>query len=295
MKLERVVIGMDFSEPSLAAARWVARHFAPEAEIILLHSLEIAQPPTFLRTALPSPGTLEETARRGADQRLREVGRSLGATRIWPEIRVGRPADQIAAVADEFSADLIVVGEHGRSGGLWGALGSTAEHLVRSAPVPVLLAQRLPDGPPRSILLPLEESALMETALAWGRLLAEHFQAEAIGLYIVSTALLGRMRIISSTERGNELESKVLQDAARWLEERMERAGFPHDTTVARVAIGDPATEIVAAAERLDNELIILPTRGAGAVGETLIGSVARSVLRASPCPILIVNKTART
>lgn len=291
MKLERVVIGMDFSEPSLAAARWVARHFAPEAELILLHTLEIARPPAFLEAALPSNSGLEETARQGAEQRLREVGRSLGVPRIWPEIRVGRPADQIAAVAEEFGADLIVVGEHGRSGGLWGVLGSTAEQLVRSAPVPVLLAHRLPDGPPRRILLPVEESALMQTALGWGRLLAERFQAEAIGFYVVSSTLLGRMRIISSSERGDELETKLLQDACRWLEGRLDKAGFPRETTVARVALGDPAQEIIAAAERLDGELIVLPTRGAGAVGEALIGSVARTVLRASPCPILIVNQ----
>jgi nucleotide-binding universal stress UspA family protein len=293
MELERVVIGMDFSAPSLAAARWTVRHFAPEAEIILLHSLELAQAPEFLRATLPPPTELEETARQGAEQRLREVGLSLGAERIWPEVRTGRPADQIANVAREFGADLIVVGEHGRSGGLWGVLGSTAEYLARSAPVPVLLAQRLPDGPPRRILLPIEESALMETALGWGSFLTDRFRAEAIGFYVVSETLLGRMRIISSAQRTEELEDRILQDAARWLQEHLDRAGFSSENAVARVAIGDPAKEIVAAAQRMDSDLIILPTRGAGGVGEALIGSVARSVLRTSPCPILIVNKQA--
>lgn len=295
MKLERVVIGMDFSETSLAAARWVARHFAPQAEIILLHVLEIPKPPAFLQAALPESRGLEENARQGADQRLREVGISLGADRIWPEVRAGRPADQIADVAGEFGADLIVVGEHGRSGGLWGVLGSTAEQLVRSAPVPVLLAQRLPDGPPRSILLPIEESDLMDTALAWGRLLTERFQAEATGLYVVSSALLRRMRIISSADKGDELEARVLQDATRWLEGHLQRAGLPPERTVATVVLGDPAGEIIAAARRLDNELIVLPIRGSGRVGEALVGSVARGVLRASPCPILIVNKPAQS
>ncbi len=293
MKLERVVIGMDFSEPSITAARWAALHFAPDAELILVHSIELAQPPSFLRAALPPPTELEETTRQGAEQRLREVGLSLGAPRIWPEIRVGRPADQIAAVAQEHKADMIIVGEHGRSGGLMGILGSTAEQLARSAPVPVLLAERLPAGPPRRILLPIEESALLNTALGWGRLLTVQFQAETIGYYVVRSSLLGRMRIISSTERGSELEAKLLQDAARWLEDRLADAGIPRDATAAQVVIGDPATEIVAAARRLGIDLIILPTRGAGVVGHALIGSVARSILRDAPCPILVVNQSA--
>jgi nucleotide-binding universal stress UspA family protein len=293
MKLERIVIGMDFSEPSITAARWAARHFAPNAEFVLVHSIELSQPPSFLRAALPPPTELEETTRQGAEQRLKEVGRSLGAERIWPEIRVGRPADQIAAIAEEYEADLIVVGEHGHSGGLWGVLGSTAEQLARAAPVPVLLAQRVPAGSPRRILLPIEESALLDTALAWGRLLAEQFQADIIGYYVVSSSLFGRMRIISSPSRGSDLESKLIQDATRWLEERLASANLPRENTTAQVVIGDPATEILAAARRFGVDLIVLPTRGAGAVGQALIGSVARSVLRGAPSPILVVNQPA--
>jgi nucleotide-binding universal stress UspA family protein len=101
------------------------------------------------------------------------------------------------------------------------------------------------------------------------------------------------MRIVSSSARGAELEARLLQDAAHWLEKRLAGAGLAGDETAAQVAIGDPATEILATARRLGVDLIILPTRGAGGVGHALVGSVARSVLRASPCPILIVNQPA--
>lgn len=293
MELERVVIGMDFSEPALAAARWTAQYFAPDAELILVHIIEFPRPPSFLRATLPTTTEVEENARQGAEHRLREVGRSLGAARIWPEIRMGRPADKIAEIAEEFAADLIVVGEHGHSGGLRGILGSTAEHLARSAPVPVLLAHHLPAGPPRRILLPIEESSLMQTALGWGKLLAEKFAAEIIGCYVVSSSLLARMRMISSSTRGDQLETDLLRDAARWLEERLAAAGISGDTSSVRVVVGEPATEILAAARSNASDLIVLPTRGAGGVGQALIGSVARSVIREAESPILIVNQTA--
>jgi len=291
MKLERVVVGMDFSGPSIAAAEWVAQHLVPDAELILVHSVEIQRPPVFLRAVLPAPTELEETTRQGAERRLREVGLSLRADRIWPELREGRPADQIAEVAREYDADLIVVGEHGHSGGLRGLLGSTAEQLARTSPVPVLLAHHPPASKPDRILLPVEESPLLETALAWGKLLAGTYDAELIGYYVISSSLLGRMRLISSAERGDELEDKLRKDATEWLDRHLDKAGLPRERRVAEVAVGDPGTEIIAAVRRFGIDLVVLPTRGSGGVGDALIGSVARSVLRGANTPILVVNR----
>jgi len=52
--------------------------------------------------------------------------------------RVGNPAEEIIEYAKENANDLIVMGTHGRTGfqRLW--LGSVAERVVRTAPVPVL-------------------------------------------------------------------------------------------------------------------------------------------------------------
>ncbi len=57
-----------------------------------------------------------------------------------PELRVipGIPADAILAEAETAGADLIVVGTHGRRGVSHALLGSIAERVVRTAPIPVL-------------------------------------------------------------------------------------------------------------------------------------------------------------
>jgi nucleotide-binding universal stress UspA family protein len=47
----------------------------------------------------------------------------------------------ILQAADEWAADIIVVGTHGRSGFKRAILGSVAESLARQSPVPVLLAR----------------------------------------------------------------------------------------------------------------------------------------------------------
>lgn len=54
---------------------------------------------------------------------------------------VGSINDLILAEARRWNADLIVLGTHGRRGPTRWVLGSTAENIVRRAPVPVLLVR----------------------------------------------------------------------------------------------------------------------------------------------------------
>jgi nucleotide-binding universal stress UspA family protein len=53
----------------------------------------------------------------------------------------GRAADSIAAQAKKWGADLIVLGTHGRRGVKRLVMGSDAEQVVRTSPVPVLLVR----------------------------------------------------------------------------------------------------------------------------------------------------------
>lgn len=53
-------------------------------------------------------------------------------------MREGAPAETIVAVADEWQANLIVIGTHGRSGLERFMVGSTAEAVVRTAHCPVM-------------------------------------------------------------------------------------------------------------------------------------------------------------
>jgi nucleotide-binding universal stress UspA family protein len=53
-------------------------------------------------------------------------------------VRAGDPRDVILQTAEELHADLIVMGTHGRRGISRALLGSVAEMIVRTSPVPVL-------------------------------------------------------------------------------------------------------------------------------------------------------------
>ncbi|HSQ02971.1 MAG TPA: universal stress protein [Burkholderiales bacterium] len=68
------------------------------------------------------------------------------AETVMYENLAGRVAPLILDEAKKWRADLIVMGTHGRRGITHAVLGSDAETVVRSSPVPVLLV-RAPDAP----------------------------------------------------------------------------------------------------------------------------------------------------
>jgi nucleotide-binding universal stress UspA family protein len=54
-------------------------------------------------------------------------------------VPVGQPAGEVVKTAREWTADLIVIGSHGRGGVKRVLLGSVAEEVMRQAPCPVLV------------------------------------------------------------------------------------------------------------------------------------------------------------
>lgn len=57
----------------------------------------------------------------------------------WTFIEDGKPAAKIVETANEWEADYLVVGTHGRTGISHLLMGSVAEHIIRHSKVPVLV------------------------------------------------------------------------------------------------------------------------------------------------------------
>lgn len=93
-----------------------------------------------------SPEQLREELRTAlethADAALATVRERAGPG-IETAVREGRPAPEICNYAREIDADLIATGTRGRHGENRFLLGSVAERVVRTAPVPVLTVRQL--------------------------------------------------------------------------------------------------------------------------------------------------------
>lgn len=67
------------------------------------------------------------------------IGQVLKNDKIWTFIEEGKPSEIILKVAEEWGADLIVLGTHGRTGLSHLLMGSVAEKVVRHSTKPLLI------------------------------------------------------------------------------------------------------------------------------------------------------------
>jgi nucleotide-binding universal stress UspA family protein len=68
---------------------------------------------------------------------------------VTAEVREGRPAAEISDYAQDIGADIVAMGTRGRHGENRFLIGSVAERVVRTCPVPVLTVRQLTDEDPR--------------------------------------------------------------------------------------------------------------------------------------------------
>jgi nucleotide-binding universal stress UspA family protein len=90
-----------------------------------------------------------------------------------------------------------------------------------------------------------------------------------------------------SLPRPHEVEMDESETALRDAADVAERAGVSY--SLERVS-GDPVDEIVAIAEAVKADLIVIGSRGRGAVASAVLGSVSRGVLNRAKRPVLIVR-----
>jgi len=139
MKIERILVPVDFSDSSNAAvehAIGLAR--ALGAEIQLLHSHPVS--PGIATPYGPAlPDSVFQSIRDSAERRLGEVKRHVeeAGVRATAHLSAEAASFAIADAAKELGSDCIVMGTRGLTGVKHMVLGSVAERTVRTAPCPV--------------------------------------------------------------------------------------------------------------------------------------------------------------
>lgn len=300
MKLQKIVVGVDFSDASLAAAHWVAMHLAPEAELLLVHAFTVAEPPALIRARHTQLTDLVANATRGALDRLGEVADAIGRERSGPpvrvEARVGSSADVLAEAARTMPADAIVVGKHGQHPAPWGWLGSTAEAVLRTSSAPVLLATGMRDAKPRHLLVALDDGDVTPWVILSTRCLSRMFDADVHAVHVASLPPAPAVVGAGGFNGGYALDEVVLTEAAKaeaeqW-RERLIRGGCDESVTQVEAVYGEPAYTIVEHAERYEADLVVMGNRRKGGRRPlTMLGSTVRGVLRHASCPVLVVSE----
>ncbi|HEX5363464.1 MAG TPA: universal stress protein [Gallionella sp.] len=143
---QRILVPIDGSETSDRALHEAIKLADGKAQLHLVHVVEEVYPLDAEGYAFIDYAALQEAARHSGERLLakaKSAAKQAGATpdAVLLETAGERVASVIDREAVKWSADLIVLGTHGRSGFTRLLFGSVAEGVVRSATVPVLLVR----------------------------------------------------------------------------------------------------------------------------------------------------------
>ena len=197
--------------------------------------------------------------------------------------------DSVGALVEASgSALLMVVGARGRGGFLGRLLGSVAAELPAHARCPVIVVPSKTEKASGPVVVGLDGSLD-------GRRAALHAAQEAAdrGTALRMLAALsvpqddfwtpaGAAVAAEATEHHRTSVQSALDEAADWVREHV-----PGLEITAEVTLGDPG-KLLREASR-NAQLVVVGSRGRGAVASALLGSVSRAALHGAESPVMVV------
>lgn len=138
--------------------------------------------------------------------------------------------------------------------------------------------------PIHTILHPTDFSLPSSYAFALARALARDYQARLVILHVIAppTAIYAEPEVLPQLEdRKPELEQKL---------DQMKATTDPSVRVEHLLKEGDPAAEILEAAQEVKADIIVMGTHGRTGLARLLMGSVAEHVLRKASCPVMTVR-----
>jgi universal stress protein A len=141
---------------------------------------------------------------------------------------------------------------------------------------------------PLHMLVALELDDLARPVLDYAVEIATRLDAKIHVLHAVQLPPLGG-------ELASALRQAPVEELAAHERHKLECLAAPYasSTCIASVRgeIGDPRDVILAIAEQLGVDLIVMGSHGRRGVARVLLGSVAESVVRTAPCPVLLFRE----
>ncbi|MBS2010936.1 MAG: universal stress protein [Cyanobacteria bacterium SZAS TMP-1] len=306
----RIVVGVDGSAHSKAAIQAVLNHPWPDGSEIRLISVIRT-----LDTVIPAAelffdtrggaalGDIYQEAKRQLEIMAADLGHIVKNCHWSADVRLGDIAEGLMVVAEEFLADLIVVGSHGRSGIARIFLGSVSEALVTHAPCPVMVIKHRENEDPakakadfKRILVALDDSYFSGVAMHW---IAARQWAEGAQFCLLHVANHDLVETPEQTKaRHGEHETPAqhkaaihaagmfaLKARAKYLAERMG-----HERFTCKVVEGKPSAAIIDMSEKWDADLIVMGSHGHESKALLILGSTTREVTAQAQCSVEVVR-----
>jgi nucleotide-binding universal stress UspA family protein len=291
-----ILAATDFSQTGESGVAWAAELArAHGARIVLCHALSPLNPVAPAPEFMPVPARYYDDLHAAAAERLEETATKLRSRGLSIEttLDVGDAATVVCDQAVRVRADLVVAGTRGLTGWKNLVLGSTAAHILRRAPCPVLTVH------PGDV----ERHRALRTVLVATDFSADAALAAEAAAHVVAPFDRARMVLLHAYRAPVVVASPlpvpiVLDDpqqveaaAKIELDELAARLRGTIETIETKIVCASPSRAILDSARAVGADLIAMGTHGRSGMKRLVLGSTAEHVLAEAPCPVLTVHR----
>lgn len=273
--------GFDGSPESRSAIELAVRLGGPaDAAVVAVNVYPDATATDWIGVEAMRRDEIQVDCRNGAEAVLAELDVEGVEKRA---VKANSPARGLHELARELDAKLIAVGatHHGALGRL--SPGSVGMHLLHGAPCQVLVTPSdVADSPLRTIGVAYDGRDESRVALHAAREIAERLRAELV-------VIGARKPTLVSVPMGPGMPD-IVEEAKQQFETTLQHAAENVDAGY-RMLMGPPGRTIAEVSG--DFDLLVTGSRGYGAVGGVVLGSVSRHLVDHAHCPVLVVPRPA--
>lgn len=222
-----------------------------------------------------------------AQQRLHALADGLISPRADAHVLTGRAAPEIARIARDRNASLIVLGEHGEGMQKHIGLGGTAMKVLRDSPCPVLVVRREAQHPYRVALVASDFSdnrtcrASLELFPGASHILVHAYDVPFESRLRLSGVASELLETYAATER---------ERARHGMNQLLAACDAAADHTVAaHVKMGHPVLALLEEIRAQQADVIVVGRQSEPALAQRLLGSVTQTLLHQAACDVLLV------
>lgn len=238
-----------------------------------------------------SPSTDSELEAAQARESLRRLAVEMAGrydVNASVEVMIGDPLESLMEASER--ADLLVLGERGRTRLKTLFVGRTVDRLLRTFARPVLVVKTPAEGSYRRVLVPVDFTAPSDAAVKVAARLTR-----GRGMHVFHAINSHREAVLRETFVPEKIirEVRLRLEAGTIARMRRKAARLGLDSTRVgfSVAHGHPVWSTLSQARRLGADLIVAGKQGRSSLSEFLLGSVSQRLLTASHCDMLIVPR----